>query len=238
MGREAGEPRILAFDTSSSRCVVGVTRGEEVLGAVVDLSPAAPSEGLLPLVHGCLEESRLGLAELDALVVGRGPGSFTGTRIALSTAKGIALGAGIPVVAVSSLEAAALDAGWTHGPVVVALDARKGELLVSAYACSVTSLQTLLEPSLLEPGHVADRLRALGEDIRVVGDGPLRHPGAFPGHLEIAPASAPLISSPLPLVRLALPRLARGETDGPDALEPLYSRPPPVHGARGPSEAN
>ena len=107
----ADPPRVLAFDTSSRRCVCGVVEGDRVEARAVGDSPQAPSEGLLPMIRDCLEEAEATLESIDAVVPGRGPGSFTGTRIALSTAKGIALGSGLPLVAVSSLEAAAVDAG-------------------------------------------------------------------------------------------------------------------------------
>ncbi|MBW2261775.1 MAG: tRNA (adenosine(37)-N6)-threonylcarbamoyltransferase complex dimerization subunit type 1 TsaB, partial [Deltaproteobacteria bacterium] len=227
-------PRILAFDTSSSLCVCGVVEGERVAACEVGASPTAPSEGLLPMIHRCLEGAGLTLADLDAVVPGRGPGSFTGTRIALSTAKGIALGSGLPIVAVSSLEAAAIDAGRT-GPVVVALDARKGEILISAHAWSEAGgLCTLLEPELVRPDEVQGRIASLqgGAGVPVRGDAPASYPEAFRGGAcEIEPDGSPLVSSPLSLVRLAMGRIRSSAWDDPDVLEPLYSRPPPVHRA-------
>lgn len=223
--------RTLVFDTSSSLCVCGVVEGERVEARAVGASPSAPSEGLLPMIRGCLEQAGRSLADLDAVVPGRGPGSFTGTRIALSTAKGLSLGSGLPIVAVSSIEAAAVDAGGAQ-PVVVALDARKGEILLSAYAWSEAGgIRTLIEPALVRPDEVRGRIASLraGAEVVVRGDAPDAYPEAFPqAGCAIAPAGSPLISSPLSLARLASGRIALGAWDDPDALEPLYSRPPPV----------
>jgi tRNA threonylcarbamoyladenosine biosynthesis protein TsaB len=227
-----GPPRILAFDTSSRCFVCGVVEGQRVAAHESGASPTAPSEGLLPMIHRCLDGTGLGLADIDVVVPGRGPGSFTGTRIALSTAKGIALGSGLPVVAVSSLEAAAVDAG-RQGPVLVALDARKGEILLAAYAWSrSTGLRTLLEPGLVVPGDVPGAISHLGEQVPVPvrGDAPAAYPDAFPrDRCAPEPDGSPLVSSPLSLARLAAERIERRAWDDPDDLEPLYSRPPPVH---------
>jgi tRNA threonylcarbamoyl adenosine modification protein YeaZ len=229
--------RILAFDSSSSRSVCGVVEGQRAISSRVSPSPLAPSEGLLPMIHACLEEAGVGLADIDAVVPGLGPGSFTGTRIALSTAKGIALGSGIRLVAVSSLEAAAIDTGWTAGPVAVALDARKGEVLLGAYLLDAAA-SACMEPTLVAPDALPARLRSLARNgrVRVVGDAASTYPDAFAGAgLDVAPPDTPLISSPASLAVPALARLARGESDDPDALEPVYSRPPPVHAAAGPA---
>ncbi len=222
------------FDTSSSLCVCGVVEGVRVEARAVGDVPTAPSEGLLPMIHGCLEEAGRTLADMDAVVPGRGPGSFTGTRIALSTAKGISLGSGVPIVAVSSIEAAAIDAG-SAGPVVVALDARKGEILLAAYAWSEAGgLRTLIDPGLVRPGEVRDRIASLqgGSAVAVRGDAPASYPEAFRcAGWTVEPDGSPLVSSPLSLARLASVRIARRSWDDPDALEPLYSRPPPIQDA-------
>jgi len=189
-----------------------------------------------------MREAGLAVGDLGGLVVGRGPGSFTGTRIAVSTAKGLALGAGLPVWGVSSLEAAALDAGWVDGPVVLVLDARRGELLVGAWRVvsgsrlagpsriEAPGLEVIREPSLAAPTAMPDLLDSLGPDpLLLVGDGPDAYPEGFAGHRRRDPPEA-LILDPRSLVLPALERIAGGRGDDPDALVPVYSRPPPVHG--------
>jgi tRNA threonylcarbamoyl adenosine modification protein YeaZ len=168
------------------------------------------------MIDECLARSGLGLGELDAVVVGRGPGSFTGTRIAIATAKGLALGAGLPLVAVSSLEAAAIDTGWWAGPVASILDARRGQVLFAVHALhpveatiggrtrTVPAARTLVEPVLLGHGDVAPALGRLepGGGIRVIGDAIGRDGSVLgaPG-VVASPASDPLIRDPLPARR-------------------------------------
>ena len=213
---------MLAMDTSSAHGVVGVVSGNVVLSERLEDVPGASSEGLLPMVRDCLDGAHVGLREIDAIVVGRGPGSFTGTRMALATAKGFALGLGIPIVSVSSIEAAALDAG-VDGIVAIALDAKKGEFLVAAYRCGPSVVRVggremetraampVLDPMLCALERAMEAVRGIGAD-RVIG---------IPGD------AGPLISGPLPLCWVALARMSRGERDDPDTVEPVYSRPPP-----------
>jgi tRNA threonylcarbamoyladenosine biosynthesis protein TsaB len=239
----ATAPIILALDTSSPRAVAGVVEGTSVLSAALVAAPTAPSEGVLPMIRRCLERAAVDIGEVTAVAVGRGPGSFTGTRIALATAKGIALGADTPLVGVNSLAAAALDTGYTDGPVVVALDARRSEILLAAHAVSgagarggVEPVREILSARLAGAARAGEVLRAVGPPERcfVTGDAASLLPERWQRPAGTRPPSEGLIRSPLSLARLALARLERGGADDPDALEPLYSRPPPVHRRRPP----
>ena len=118
-------PLILSFDTSGPHCAAAILRGGEVVVHRHEPMPRGQGEALFPLLEQVLAEGGVAWADLDAIGVGVGPGNFTGIRIAVSAARGLALSLGIPAVGVSSLEAQA----YGHGrPIWSLVDARRGAL--------------------------------------------------------------------------------------------------------------
>ncbi len=129
---------LLAFDTSTEILHVAVQRGAAASHAPLEHTGpggAQASATLIPAIHALLAQAGLGLADLDAIVFGRGPGSFTGLRTACSVAQGLAFGSGVPVLAVDTLLAVAEDAYHREGAqqVVALLDARMDEVYFAAY---------------------------------------------------------------------------------------------------------
>jgi tRNA threonylcarbamoyladenosine biosynthesis protein TsaB len=125
--------KILAFDTSTFAASAAVVDGGTVLAESSVLQRAGHSERLLPLVDEVLARAGLPLGAIDRLAVGLGPGSFTGVRLGLATAKGLQLATGIPLVGVSSLDALAASAWGVEGPLVAALDARRDEVYAALF---------------------------------------------------------------------------------------------------------
>jgi tRNA threonylcarbamoyladenosine biosynthesis protein TsaB len=137
------ERRWLAFDTSTDVLSLGVARGEQFWGQTLP-GGAQASSGLIPAVLALLAEADMPLASLDAIVFGRGPGSFTGLRTACAVAQGLAFGAEVPVLPVDTLLAVAEEARWVQvqagaiAPdaeltVMALLDARMDEVYSAAY---------------------------------------------------------------------------------------------------------
>ncbi len=128
--------RILALDTATHRASVALL--EERDGALVTLAEAAASvdsrhgETLLPHVEDVLERAGVPAAQLELIAVGIGPGSFTGVRVGLATAKGLALALRIPLVGISTLDVVAAGAG-SHPSLLVLLDAKKNEVFGARY---------------------------------------------------------------------------------------------------------
>ncbi|MCO7048351.1 tRNA (adenosine(37)-N6)-threonylcarbamoyltransferase complex dimerization subunit type 1 TsaB [Proteus terrae] len=126
--------RILAIDTATESCSVAVWN-EGVVASRFEISPREHTQKILPMVKSALEEANITLQSLDVLAFGRGPGSFTGVRIGVGVAQGIALGAELPMIGISSLATMAEGVFRTTGikQVLVAIDARMGEIYCAQY---------------------------------------------------------------------------------------------------------
>lgn len=116
---------VLGFDTSAAHCAAAVISGDRLLGQCCEPMETGQAERLMPLLAEMLAEAGLGYRDLRAIGVGTGPGNFTGVRIAVAAARGLALGLGVPAVGVTGFEAAALD---LPAGVLVAIDARRGTI--------------------------------------------------------------------------------------------------------------
>jgi len=123
-------PRLLAFDTATELCSVALLRDGEMFEYEAEIGREA-SARILGAIDALLREAGIGLRDLDALAFGRGPGGFTGVRLAASVAQGLAFGAGLPVIPVSDLEALA-ERGFALTPqaarILVCSDARMREV--------------------------------------------------------------------------------------------------------------
>ena len=148
---------LLAVETSTVACSVAASRGDAV--AVRELrEPGAHAARIMPMIDAVLDEVGLVMPELEGIVYGRGPGSFTGVRIAVALAQGLAAGIGAPVLGVSSLALVAQQAVDRHpgAGVLVLQDARMGEVYAGWYDADDAGLARALQPeALLAPGAVA-----------------------------------------------------------------------------------
>lgn len=230
---------VLAVDTSTAIATVVLTQGGEVRAELAARVSAKHGETLLPNIARVLEEAGVGIAEVELLAVGLGPGSFTGVRIALATMKGLALARRTPLVGVCSLRILALGVEASAGVVVPLIDAHKQEVYGAAYAADASgAVHELLTPFHALPPRAAERLvdvlRGDTRALMLVGDAPaeLREPIAAQlaaaGHTVVAgpegadfPRGAALAAEAERLYR------ERGG-DALHALEPLYVRAPDI----------
>ena len=132
--------KLLAIDTSTEGCSVALLNGSELLH-LDEVCPQQHSKRVLPMVQQLLNESGLILQQLDGIVFGRGPGSFTGVRIGVGVTQGLAFGADLPVYGVSTLAAMAQAAYRLHGAkqVISAIDARMAEIYLGFFALKIDS---------------------------------------------------------------------------------------------------
>ena len=210
-------PKLLAFDTSTEHLSVAVLHGD-TLYAHNGVGGAQASTTLLPLIQQLLGEARLALGELDAIVFGRGPGSFTGLRTACSVAQGLAFGANVPLLPVDTLLAVAEEARHAFGAkqVVAVLDARMDQLYAARYDFEADGpLGGNDEPLLLSP-----------EALEVPAGWALAG-NAFAAYgPRLAPAAArhDALPSATAMLRLAPALLAAGRTVPAAQAWPLYVR--------------
>ncbi len=214
------------MDTSTELGSVAVTIDGELVAEIAARVRARHGETLLPLIAQALEFAGLGRTDVDLLAVGIGPGSFTGTRIGVATAKGLAVALDRPLVGVVSLSAIARAAPGHRVAAIV--DAHKGEVYVSVHERDGAQIHERLAPIHAVPLDAARQVRDVigGEPLVVCGSGVRRHP-------EIVSALAPAEILPEPwdaprAAMIAYEAEARFRASGPDdraALEPLYVRP-------------
>ncbi len=215
--------KLLAFDTSTNWLSVACGADDAWF---VRGEPAgqAHSERLLPLVDEVLAESGCSLRSLDGIAFGAGPGAFTGVRIACGVAQGLALGAGLPLVPVSTLEALAQSAWRSRAAnrVIACLDARMREIYVAAYVRDAGRWEEVLTPAVMGPADAVPPPSAGGAWF---GAG-----GGFAAYPELASRLAldrfddGIVPDARAIGELAQPRLAAGEgVAAADAL-PLYVR--------------
>lgn len=171
--------KILALDSSTLACSVALSVDGEVEERFV-LAAQEHTRRLLPMVDDLLESRNLGLRDLDAIAFTQGPGSFTGLRIGVGVVQGLAFGADLPVVAVSTLKALAVGAQRQlqipEGQLVVpVLDARMAEVYGALYETGAAplELQSLLDDCVAEPATLLTALEAhnTGRQLHLVGSG-------------------------------------------------------------------
>ncbi len=220
---------VLGLDTATWTAAVGVSRGAVVLAE--DAAPASRSHvvSLPGLVEGVLERAGLTIGDVEGVAVSIGPGSFTGLRIGLGLAKGIAFAGRLPLAAVPTLEALAEAAEGRAGETVcAALDARKREVYAAVFQVDRDGALRRLGPDeALDPAVLAARLPA---GAVLIGDAGEAYAEAFAGCM-IRPFAIHHPRGGI-VARLGAQRLAAGEAVDVGAVEPVYVRAAEAEEAR------
>ena len=169
--------KLLAIDTSSVACTVAVSNGDTVVERHTE-QPRKHTHLLMPMIREVLDESGMSLTDLDAIVLGNGPGSFIGMRIAASVSQGLAHGAGLNIIPVSSLAAIAaetLDASDAE-LVAVAQDAHMNEVYLGLYARDKDNLPRLIASEYLQGQNVIKSFSTRDQMFMIAGQGWRRYP--------------------------------------------------------------
>jgi tRNA threonylcarbamoyladenosine biosynthesis protein TsaB len=209
------DPLILAFDTSAAHCAAALLLGDRLLDARHEPMDKGQAERLLPLCTELLAQTGHDWADLSAIAVGTGPGNFTGVRIAVAAARGLALSLNIPAVGITTLEARA------HGlprPLAVVEDARRGEIYLQEFVPGPDKARvTTVEALPIECG--VDRFAGTAADAAAAATGGTALPQPVPLIEAIARIAASRLGTPQPK---PAPFYLRGADAAPPA------DPPPV----------
>lgn len=235
IGYGSGRPgsTLLAIETAGSACSAAALRGAELLAAERRALRHGHGEVLLPMVERVTAEAGLAPSQLEVVAVSVGPGGFTGIRVGLAAAHGIALGAGARLVGVSSFAAVAArvlaGGGGDCRALLIALDSRRADLYVQLFA--IDTAAPLAMPEAVLPERLFDHVASLAGDVSrgapllIAGDAVAAAAAALGGHARFicAAGSAP---DALGVAAAAQRRLETEAVPGP--VRPLYLRPPDV----------
>ena len=223
---------LLGIETATASQSVALLQDQEVLAEASWSATDTRGGKLLPMIDSVLRQAGLVPGSIDAIAVSVGPGSFTGVRVGLATAKGLVLGTSACLVDVSTLEALAAGYDMRKGTLCALLHAGRGELYAALYSLGDDSeLQAICPAFVLSPEAVASRALALitGE-IHLIGDGVVRHrdrlEAAFQGRGRITDDGLSAVPSATMVARLAFARMKSATTELPRHKEivPVYLR--------------
>jgi tRNA threonylcarbamoyladenosine biosynthesis protein TsaB len=198
-------PLVLGFDTSAGHCAVALLSGGEVIAAQHVAMTKGQAEALMPMIEATLSDAHADLNDLTAIGVGIGPGNFTGVRISVSAARGLALALGIPAVGVSALEA--LREGHDC-PALCSVDARRDQLYLQRFAPGADRGPALTALDDIDADWALPGLTCLGS-----------HAGDLAA--KLGATASPTPENPAPAIaRIAARRFAQN----PPRPAPLYLR--------------
>ena len=218
--------RILSIETSAKACSAAVTEDGALLASAFQCSGLTHSRTLMPMVEGMLKNADLTLTACDAVAVAVGPGSFTGIRIGVAAAKGLAWAAELPCAGCSTLEAMAWSLAGFQGEVCAAMDARRHQVYNARFQVNGTAPHRLTPDRAIALADLVKELEGTSVPQIVVGD------GAQLCYDALTAAGIPAILAPPNLrmqsawgvARMGLELARTGQTVSPGELVPIYHR--------------
>ncbi|MCO4205670.1 tRNA (adenosine(37)-N6)-threonylcarbamoyltransferase complex dimerization subunit type 1 TsaB [Aeromonas taiwanensis] len=219
------ELKILAVDTATEACSAALMVGDKVFSRWEE-APRDHTRKILPMVQAVLEDAGLSLEQLDAIAFGRGPGSFTGVRIGISVAQGLAFGAGVPLIGISTLAAMAQGAHRLDGAerVLAAIDARMDEVYFGHYERVAGQMQLVGEEVVSHPDALVEARGKQAGRVTCVGTGFETYGESLKGladELVTSQVRFPAAVDMLPLARVAW---LAGEAVPVEQATPVYLR--------------
>jgi len=221
---------VVAIETSSAVGSVALSRGPELIAERTFRKGARHGRDLVPSLHAAFREHGLAPADTALVAVGVGPGSYTGLRVGLATAKALCFALGCPCVAVNSFDAMVQNvAAQSDGTASVVVDARRGNIYSARYKSENGKWLRVDGPAVSEPGRVADRL---APGTIVLGDAIAKYPSLFDGFETTPPEMwTPRAAA---VTALGYAAYASGSAADAESIRPEYLRAPAaVEKARG-----
>ncbi len=217
---------ILAFETSAKAASVALTENGKLLGESYQNTGMTHSQTLMVMAEDLLKAAGKSVKDLSAVAVAEGPGSFTGVRIGVAAAKGLAWGAELPCFGISTLEAMAVSLGAWQGYICPVMDARRSQVYNALFYVNHGEIQRLREDRAIALSDLAEELKALEEPIFLVGDGSnlCYHTLKEVVPNLVLPPEHRMHQRAVGAALLAEGKLAAGETGDGAALAPNYLR--------------
>lgn len=219
--------KILALETSAKAVSAAVAEDGKILCSGYQDTGLTHSRTLMPIVEHIMQNTGLTMADIDAVAVAAGPGSFTGIRIGVSAAKGLAFAADKPVVGVSTLAAMARNVSFSGGLVICAMDARRSQIYNALFEAKDGALTRLTSDRAIALADLAVELKDDPRHKIVVGDGArlcLDHLTEAGVACRLAPPHL-IMQNAMSVALEAEVLAADGKLVSPQALEPVYLRP-------------
>ena len=214
--------RVLALDTSTLAGSIALLEDNQLRAGITLNLKRKHTERLLPGLDWLFSELGISPEKIDLLGVGIGPGSFTGLRVGLATAKGLALSLNLPIIGISSLFALAWQVRFWSGKILALLDARKGQVFAQFFQGG-DNLTIISEPRAIFPSQLIEEITeptlAVGEGFRAYSEIFSQKKNLIYAGKEFDYPRAEIIA------HLAYERFQKGERDSLDELVPLYLRP-------------
>jgi len=217
----------LAIDTSTDFATIGLSREGEMMAEVAWHSGQNHTTELVPKIVHLLNQAKLGPQSLGAVFVAKGPGSFNGLRVGMSTAKGLAFALKIPLVGISTLEIEAYPFAFTRLPLCPIHNAGRGEIATALYRQN-DDWQCLREEYITTVDVLCKRIQRKTLFCGEIPPSVIQQVEQQLGKRAIIPDPAARLRHASHLAALGWQRLKKGDQDNPASLQPLYLRQPPI----------
>ena len=217
---------ILAFETSAKAASVAVTQDGILLGESYQNTGLTHSQTLMVMAEDLLKQCSKTVADLDAVAVAEGPGSFTGVRIGVAAAKGLSWGAELPCYGVSTLEAMAVNLGIYEGYICPCMDARRNQVYNALFYVNQGKVERIREDRAIALADLKTELEQLSGPIYLVGDGSRLTHKTLSAEIPnlILPPEHRIHQRAVGVAILAEAKAAAGESGDGAALTPNYLR--------------